>query len=193
METSTAAPVRPRHPWWRSIRYRMGQFFRGLHAAVNGDDEAPALTVLSPAERALFRRMPVDARRHSLAVLKTLQAEAAIPHDLAVAALLHDVGKAAASDAGAYLGLWLRGPIVVIEAFAPQWLSRLADARPSSSLRYALHVQIHHPEIGAIWAEEAGCSELTCWLIAFHQKKLPTGSQAWCDLLTRLQAADNRN
>lgn len=186
-------PVGLSSPWLRSIRYRLSQFLRGLRAGVEREDESLAADVLSPVELALFRRMPTDARRHSLSVLKTLQKEAFVPRDLAVAALLHDVGKVAASEAGAYLGLWLRGPIVVVEALAPHWLSRLADAQPSASLGYALYVQLHHPTIGAKWAEEAGCSELACWLIAFHQEKLPDGDQTRCELLARLQAADNTN
>ncbi len=178
---------------WHSIRYRIRQFFSGLRATTGDGDDTLAVAMLSPAELALFRRMPADARRHSQAVLTTLQAAAPVPHDLAVAALLHDVGKAAADEAGAYLGLWLRGPIVLAEAFAPRWLERLADARPSRSLRYALYVQLHHPAIGAAWAQQAGCSELTCWLIAFHQEKLPNGAPARFELLARLQAADNMN
>lgn len=178
---------------WRSIRYRIRQFLSGLRATTNDSDDALAIATLSPTELALFRRMPADARRHSQAVLRTLQAEAPVPHDLAVAALLHDVGKAAADEAGAYLGLWLRGPIVLAETFAPKWLTRLADVGPSSSLRYALHVQIHHPAIGAAWAQQAGCSELVCWLIACHQEKLPIGDPTRRELLARLQAADNLN
>jgi len=176
-----------------TARYRVYQFCKGLLAGVQQTDESAAEAVLTPAALALFRRMPLDARRHSLGVLQSLRAEGAVPHDLAVAALLHDVGKAAANEAGAYLGLWLRGPIVLAEAFAPTWLTRLADAHPSRSLRYALYVQIHHPAIGAAWAQQAGCSELTCWLIASHQEKLPTGEQARRDMLARLQAADELN
>lgn len=178
---------------WHLIRYRIRQFFSGLRASVGDSDDALAVAILSPMELALFRRMPADAQRHSQAVLQTLQAEAPVPHDLAVAALLHDVGKVAADEAGAYLGLWLRGPIVLAEALAPAWLARLADARPSNSLRYALHVQIHHPAIGAAWAQQAGCSELVCWLIACHQEKLPIGDPTRRELLARLQAADNSN
>ncbi len=93
------------------------------------------------------------------------------PPDLAAAALLHDVGKVAADDAGAYLGLWMRGPIVLLEAWRPDLLVRLASPQPAASLRYALFVHLAHPQIGAAWANEAGCSPLTCWLIAHHQDK----------------------
>jgi hypothetical protein len=191
--TSRTLSATARRARWQRSYYRFGQFYKGLLAGAQKADESAAKAVLTPTELALFRRMPPDARQHSLGVLQTLQAEAPVPHDLAVAALLHDVGKVAADEAGAYLGLWLRGPIVLAEAFAPAWLTRLADARPSSSLRYALYVQIHHPAIGAMWAQQAGCNELTCWLIASHQEKLPTDDQTRRELLARLQAADNMN
>ena len=193
MSTTGAPHESLKRTRWRSIRYRIRQFFSGLSATAGDCDDTLAAATLSPAELALFRRMPSDARLHSQAVLRTLQAAAPVPPDLAVAALLHDVGKVAADEAGAYLGLWLRGPIVLAEALAPQWLTRLADAQPSSSLRYALYVQLHHPAIGAEWAQQAGCSALTCWLIASHQEKSPTGDTIQRDLLARLQAADNMN
>jgi len=179
--------------WWRKLGYRVGQFLRGLLAGVREEDEAPALAVLSPAAMMLFQRMPADAQRHSLRVLQTLQQDAPVPVELAVAALLHDVGKVAARDAGAYLGLWLRGPMVLTEAVAPNLLVRLADALPSSSLRYALYVQLHHPEIGAAWAQAAGASVVACWLIAEHQNKVERAETPEAALLARLQAADDQN
>lgn len=193
MVSMTGSPdVSGRASWWRKVRYRVGQFLGGLLAGAQEIDEAPA-AVLSPAALALFRRMPRDAQRHSLGVLQTLTAQAPVPADLAVAALLHDVGKVAARDAGAYLGLWLRGPMVLTEAVAPSLLVQLADARPSPSLRYALYVQLHHPEIGAAWAHAAGASDLTCWLIAAHQNKVERIDTPEAELLARLQAADDQN
>jgi hypothetical protein len=179
--------------WWRKVRYRVGQFFGGLLAGVQEVDETPVAALLSPDALALFRRMPLDAQRHSLRVLQTLTAEAPVPADLAVAALLHDVGKVAARDAGAYLGLWLRGPMVLTEAVAPDLLVRLADARPAPTLRYAVYVQLHHPEIGAAWARAVNVSNLACWLIAEHQDKTERVATPEAALLARLQAADDRN
>lgn len=192
MASIVGAPGAPA-VWWRKVRYRIHQFVSGLLAGVQEVDETPAVRLLSPNALALFRRMPLDARRHSLRVLHTLAAEAPVPADLAVAALLHDVGKVAAADAGAYLGLWLRGPMVITEAIAPNLLVRLADPQPSSSLRYALYVQLHHPEIGAAWARAAGASDLACWLIAEHQNKTGRTAKPEAELLARLQAADDQN
>lgn len=158
-------------PAGERMRYRIGQFVRGWRASVSAQDQALMRQVLSPPAAALFARMPVDAQAHSLRVLKELQTSGETSADLAAAALLHDVGKVAANDAGAYLGLWLRGPLVLLEAWQPRRLAAWACATPSRSPRYALYVHLEHPQIGARWAAQAGCSAATCWLIAHHQDK----------------------
>lgn len=192
--------VEPASNRWQRARYRVGQFLRGWHATLSAADRRLIAEELPAAAAALFARMPADAQAHSLRVARTLQQSGATPHDLTVAALLHDVGKVAASDAGAYLGLWMRGPVVLMEAFTPSLLQRLAAPQPSASPRYAIYVQLMHPQIGAAWARAAGCSEIACWLIEHHQDKLPanTGDNPAADadapaLLARLQWADGRN
>ena len=190
--------------------YRIGQFLRGWRASVDPDDLASVHEVLPPAAAALFVQMPLDAQAHSLRVLRQLQAEGQTSADLAAAALLHDVGKVAALNAGAYLGLWLRGPLVLVEAWRPQWLERWASPDPAPTLAYALYVHIHHPQIGARWAAENGCTAATCWLIEHHQSAglepaglRPAGAQTSPSApstktqlhhdLARLQWADGRN
>ncbi|MBK8049469.1 MAG: HD domain-containing protein [Anaerolineales bacterium] len=175
------------------IFYRIRQFLRGFGAQVTAQEWAVVQAWLSPPEQALFLRMPSDAQHHSLEVLRTLALKAPVPGELGVAALLHDAGKVAARDAGAYLGLWMRGPIVIIEALTPTLLDELGSPVPSGSLRYALYVQREHPAIGAEWARQAGASELSCWLIEHHQDKQVCGSIAQQTLLARLQWADGRN
>lgn len=173
-------------------RYRIGQFLQGWRASVSAEDYARVRQVLGPAT-GLFLRMPLDAQAHSLRVLKTLEAEGDLSPDLSAAALLHDVGKVAAADAGAYLGLWLRGPLVVLESLWPSLLARLASPDPSRGLRYAIYVQAEHPQIGAAWARAAGCTDMTCWLIAHHQDKDVAGHAPATQTLARLQRADGRN
>ena len=200
--------------WTEKARYRITQFFNGWRASVTAQDLSLVEQVLSPVgpqAAPLFRRMPRDAQAHSLRVVRALQAGGPTPPDLAAAALLHDVGKVAADDAGAYLGLWLRGPIVLLEAWRPELLVRLASPQPAASLRYALFVHLAHPQIGAVWANEVGCSPLTCWLIAHHQDtcaaadvagaqttpeaagNLPFDLISARNCLARLQWADGRN
>lgn len=178
---------------WSRVRYRMKQFWLGMGASLSAQDWVTVRNALSPAQCTLFERMPVDAQDHSLRVLAAMQTQASVTPDLAAAALLHDVGKVAALESGAYLGLWLRGPMVVVEALAPGLLERLADPRPSASMRYALYVQQHHAAVGAQWACDAGSTPLTCWLIEHHQDRQLSGTADERSLLGRLQAADGAN
>lgn len=195
---------------WERVRYRVGQFLHGWAAHVSAADLALAAEVLAPAgpqAAALFHRLPRDAQAHSLRVLKALQRDERSPHplppDLAAAALLHDVGKVAADEAGAYLGLWLRGPLVLLEKWRPDLLARWASPQPRRSLRYAFFVHNEHPRIGAAMAQAARCSPLTCWLIEHHQDESSSGpitaasapapDPAAYDYLARLQWADGRN
>jgi hypothetical protein len=174
-------------------RYRVQQFFSGLRAQVEPDEVLHAARLLPPGGVTLFLAMPKDAQRHSLNVLQTLERQGEVPSDLAVAALLHDVGKLAA---GGHISLWTRGPIVLLEAFAPRLAARLAKMAPATGWRYALWVQQNHAAIGADWARAVGCTPVACQLIARHQDRLqnPRPDEiSFMLLLRRLQQADNQN
>ena len=176
------------------IRYRVGQFLGGLQAGVTGAEREEAARLLAPAAFCLFQRMPADAQRHSLNVLFTLQRADFADPDLAAAALLHDVGKVAAADAGAPSGLWFRGPLVLAEAIMPGRLAALANDDPDGGWRYAIWVHFEHPHVGADWAHQAGCSDLTCRLIQFHQSNPEAGAdEHFVTLLAALRWADDRN
>jgi hypothetical protein len=180
--------------WWGRVYYRLLQFVRGLAATVAVEEVKLARSILPEEAWPLFQRMPQDAQRHSLNVLATLQATGHTDPDLAAAALLHDVGKVAAADAGYPLTLWWRGPLVLCEALAPDWLRRRSAPTPSAGWRYVLYVHQEHPAIGARWAEAAGCSPITCWLIAHHQERNPPlSSDEELGLLHALQWADSNN
>ncbi|MCX6045397.1 MAG: HD domain-containing protein [Chloroflexi bacterium] len=178
--------------WQRSI-YRIRQFFQGLSAHISVADRQAVTEILPDAAVALFARMPLDAQRHSLNVMYTLQTAGYDQPDLLVAALLHDVGKVAADDAGVRLGLWLRGPLVLLDAIAPAWLDAWAVADPEQQWRYALYVHRQHPQIGARWASATGCTPDACWLIAQHQASGYQANDPRCALLLALQAADGHN
>jgi hypothetical protein len=143
--------------------------------------------------QALFARMPVDAQRHSLNVMQILRAAGYDDPDLLTAALLHDVGKVAADDAGVHINLWLRGPLVLAEAFTPGMLASQAVDDPQRGWRYALHVHFAHPQIGAMWAKEVECNESACWLIAHHQDKALPEEGRQRSMLAQLQWADEQN
>ncbi len=140
--------------------------------------------------------MPIDAQRHSFAVLNAIHEQEVRDPDLDAAALLHDIGKLAATDGGVTLNLWLRGPLTLLEAMTPDRLSAMASANPQDGWRYSVYVHLEHPRIGAEWAADDGCSELTCWLIRHHQNNASelehiTQNAERVMLLQALQAADN--
>jgi len=169
LQTPSAVPSKSQTA---RIRYRIQQFARGFRAKIDADEQAAALLLLPETARSLFTAMPSDAQRHSLNVLATLHSVSYNDSDLAAAALLHDMGKIAAQEAGVSINLWMRGPLVMTEAIAPDFLRTQARPEHNTGWRYAIHVQLDHPAIGADRARDAGCSELTCWLIAHHQDSL---------------------
>ncbi len=180
---------------WTRVVYRVGQFWQGMRATVTPEDYKRVAAVLPASALSLFTAMPVDAQRHSLNVLDSLWGAGQHHPDLAVAALLHDCGKVAAAQGGVELGLWLRGPLVLLEKFSPSLGAGWAAPNPTQGWRYALYVQREHPAIGAQWAMEPGCSALSCWLIAHHQVSLAgiTGTNEQRALLMALQHADEAN
>lgn len=180
------------------VSYRVGQFWRGLWATVSEEERQQVAMVLPSAALPLFWQMPVDAQRHSLDVLTRLWAAGYHHPDLAIAALLHDCGKVAAVQGGVKISLWMRGPLVLMDTFLPRQVAAWASPDVAHGWRYALYVQREHPAIGAAWAAQAGCSPLSCWLIAQHQTPLHsiTGDDALAGndearkLLAALQHAD---
>lgn len=176
----------------KRVRYRLAQFVRGATARVHEGELAQARALLTADAFRLFTAMPIDAQRHSLNVLHTLEQQGAIGADLAAAALLHDVGKLAAAEAGAPIHLWLRGPFVLAHSFAPVLLRRFAVRDSQRKYRYAAWVYREHPTIGAFQANDAGCSQQTCLLIALHQAPLPAYAEesSFTIQLRALQAAD---
>jgi len=170
-----------------TVRYRVGQFLQALTAQVSEEKVEQAICTLTPEAQALFRRQAAQDQRHGLAVYHALrQAGHTNPHLLA-AALLHDVGKAAAR-----LRAWQRAVIVLLNRFAPRLLSCLSRGEPQGWRRpFVVHAR--HPEVGARWAREAGCSPLTVALIRRHQHRLVSYQTEQDQLLAALQAADNLN
>ncbi|HIE37855.1 MAG TPA: phosphohydrolase [Anaerolineae bacterium] len=166
------------------VAYRTRQFLRALTASLVEEDLEEVEGVLTPPQRALFLRMPLADRRHGLAVYRALQARGGRPRDLLVAALLHDVGKAAAP-----LPLWVRVAVVLLERFAPRLLERLGGGE-ARGWRRPFVVYRRHAEIGAEWAAQAGCSPLTVGLIRRHQEAMDWVEGEEDRLLALLQEVD---
>lgn len=137
---------------------RVAQFFGHLTARVSDDEAALARSILPDSAWQLFASMPVADRRHGLDVVTRLAAEGWNDRDLLAAALLHDAAK------GRRLRLWHRVGGVLLEAFAPRLLERLAVDEPSS-WRYPWHLYVHHAELSARAALAAGCGPRTAAFI----------------------------
>jgi hypothetical protein len=175
-------------------RYRVRQFVRAATARIQPEERAAVEALLPPAALQLFDRMPRDAQRHSINVMQALQSAGMTDPELLTAALLHDVGKVAADEAGVRINMWLRGPLVLAETFAPQRLARTASDNVHDGWRFALHVHLDHPAIGAAWLAEAGLSPLTCRLVARHQDKhFEVADPSVAEMLAALQWADSIN
>ena len=167
--------------------YRVGQFLRALTARVSDEEVERATRALTPGAQALFRRQTIQDQQHALAIYSALrQAGHTNPHLLA-AALLHDAGKTAARLSPVH-----RSIIVLLGRFAPGLLARLSRGEPRFWNRpFIIHTR--HPQIGAQWAEEAGCSPLTVALIRRHEEKQIVAQTEQDRLLAILQAVDDAN
>lgn len=166
------------------VAYRARQFLRALTASLAEDDPQEVEGILTPPQWALFLRMSPADRRHALAVYRALVAQGPQPYDLLVAALLHDVGKAAVP-----LSLWVRVAVVLLERFVPRLLDRLSEGKPRG-WRRPFAVYQNHAEVGAAWAAEAGCSPLTVDLIRRHHEPAERVVAENDCLLSKLREAD---
>jgi hypothetical protein len=173
----------------RAVCYRVEQFLRALTArhAISGQRIEQAERILTADTRELFARQAPQDQRHALAVYEALFEGGHTGQDLLTAALLHDVGKVAAR-----LPAWQRGMFVLAERCLPGMLDRAVRDETRRWWR-SLADYAEHAEIGARWAEEAGCSPLTVALIRRHEEQLETCQTDEDRLLVILQAADCAN
>lgn len=186
-----------------SALYRTRQFLLALGPGLSRADDEEVRACLPPRLLTLFLRMSPAEQRHSLRVLRSLRATGPVSSDLAVAALLHDVGKTVRP-----LSLAERALIVIVRAASPGLARRLGAAEGTgvgiaagsesgrASLlgwRAAFVIACHHPEWGAELARRAGASALTQSLIRRHQSPCARPRLEEDHLLARLQRADGMN
>ena len=138
--------------------HRVNQFVAHVRARVDADEVALAHRILTAGAAALFDAMPVADRRHGLDVSARLLAAGHDDRELLAAALLHDAAK------GRRMRLWHRVGGVLLEAFAPGLLRRLASPNPTS-WRHPFHLYLHHAELSAELVLASGGSERTAAFI----------------------------
>ena len=148
-------------------RMRWGYRFRQFLMRRKVDDAAVAREIaqraLPGAAYRLFEEMSAGDQIHALCVFRALGRARTPAAELAQAALLHDVGKAAGR-----LTIPCRAIIVLLEWVGGGLLKRLALAEPTS-WRYPFHIHLNHAELGALRCREAGCSPLTVALVRYHE------------------------
>ena len=169
---------------WRSVALRVRQAGHALTARWERGDEA-LLSVLLPAERALFDRLPPADRAHALRVTARLHEAGQTEPRLLRAALLHDIGKA-----GQGVHLPHRVARVLLQAVAPATWARLADT--AVGWQRPFYALAHHAETGAALVAAAGDEPVTVALVRFHDApSIPPALANYADWLRALQAADD--
>ena len=168
--------------------YRVGQFWHyWRNAPLNRAAQTQVDSILpSPELRALFRQMSPGEQRHSLTVLKQVDAQyPSAPPELRQAALLHDVGKTVA-PLNIVERVWV---VVGRKLFSHTW-QRWGQGQPRS-WRKAFVVACQHARWGADLAAQAGAGPLVSNLIRRHQTPVTRSATLEDELLKHLQAADN--
>jgi hypothetical protein len=173
--------------------YRVRQGVRALFAFSQVVDYDLAAEYLNPTQMTLFRRMARSEQLHSLNVLQSVLAQAAeTPHDLAVAALLHDCGKSYYA-----LTVWQRTLAVLVKKLLPSLSNQLSrnDSPVGLSVwRAPFVVRQHHPAWGAALLTQTDTSERAIWLVAHHADSLALWQEhPNTPLLARLKQADDLN
>ena len=141
--------------WWGS---KVRQFRAHIGASVSPAERADLATWLSLPQLAVFDGMHVADRRHGLDVVAAVRADGVTDHDVLVAGLLHDAGKAST-------GLWPRVAYSLGQAYGT-WVWRLVGVLPG--FREALARLRDHAELSAVLAEEASSSPRTVELIRYQ-------------------------
>ena len=167
--------------------YRIQQGLRALFAFSQPVDHALAAQYLSPDLMTRFRQMRHSEQLHSLQVLRTVQAQGCITDDLAVAALLHDVGKSRYP-----FPVWQKTLVVLVKEIAPTWFQRLSSGDEANFFQRPFVLSQHHPRWSADIVRPAGASDCAVWLVEHHADPIAQwADHPWADLLACLQTADN--
>lgn len=162
------------------VGYRAGQFVRGFRTTLSPEEIAAARRLLGARELQLFAGLHPRDRRHSMNVMRWLEASTRPSRELLVAALLHDVGKG-------QLRVLDRVAYVTLNAISPQFLDGIAREH-GPRWRQGLWRLRHHARLGAERLIEAGSSPRVVELVAAHIGT--DGAEQTSEQLTWLRSAD---
>jgi hypothetical protein len=169
--------------------YRIRQGLRAIFAFAQPVELPLAAQYLTPELLSLFSQMRHSEQLHSLNVLRDVLAAGTTPSDLAIAALLHDVGKSRYP-----LRTWQKTFAVLVRRLAPNLFERWSKGNPQNVWIRPFVVYVDHPRWSAEMIAAAGASETAIWLVTHHQQR----ASQWDDhplasLLHQLQQADDAN
>jgi hypothetical protein len=169
--------------------YRIRQGLQAIFAFAQPVELPLAAQYLTPDLLLLFRQMRHSEQLHSLNVLRDVLTTGMTPPDLAVAALLHDVGKSRYP-----LRTWQKTVAVVVRNVAPQLFEQWSKGNPANQWMRPFVVYLEHPRWSAEMIAAAGASDNAIWLVKHHQEPRSLwSSHGLASLLQRLQQADDVN
>lgn len=169
---------------------RIQQGIRALLAFSQPVDYDLAAQYLSDSQLAAFKQMSRSEQLHSLNVLRSVLTGAnQTPQDLAIVALMHDVGKSRY-----HLAVWQKTLAVLVRKFAPALFRRWRTNETLTLWRAPYIVATFHPKWSAEILRETGANECVIWLAEHHQDDADQWREhPHYELLIRLQQADDLN
>ncbi len=170
-----------------AARYRVWQFWRLLTQRIAPQEQAQVQRWLTPALYNVFCRLNLAEQHHAYNVRRTLVESGQTNPDLLTAGLLHDVGKSQMP-----LAVWEKVAIVLGHRFASQTTMAWGNEQLVTWWRRPFINANQHPAWGAEMISKAGATPLVVELVRRHADKVQVDNPLY-ELLTVLQAADNRN
>lgn len=173
-----------------AVSQRLKQGLRALLAFTRGVDYDLAAQYLTDEQLILFKKMTHGEQLHSVNVLRhVLKHNEHVPHDLALVALMHDVGKSRYA-----LAVWQKTISVLVKRFVPHLSHDLSSEEKLTFWRAPFVVRRYHPQWSAELLAQTSASERAIWLARYHQDNADNWRyHPYYELLCKLQTSDDVN